>query len=151
MYANVSFFVPENFDVGQNIAYLDKSCIGPGQCNLQLNSVPDWSYVLKMFFDEVAVFDKKYINSIVFVPGKDYGHFTQVITHAHKFLNERYFSTRITIKFSKEIEHTTTNYVFMGKPESQYTMHLLNLKVKNASIQFNSAFLFEALTIAMLF
>ena len=83
----ISFFFhslfSENFDVGQNIAYKEKQCVGSGTCNLQLNSIPDWPYVIKMFFDEVAIFDKKYLNSVVFLAGKEYGHLTQVIIHIH--------------------------------------------------------------------
>lgn len=69
----------ENFDVGQNIAYQDLECFGTGECNIHLSSAPDWPYVIKMFYDEVEIFDKKYMNSIVFLPGKEYGHFTQMV------------------------------------------------------------------------
>lgn len=64
----------ENFPVGQNIAYRDLQCSGATKC--PLNGVPDWKSVIKMFYDEVAIFDKTYVKSMVFVPGKEYGHFT---------------------------------------------------------------------------
>lgn len=79
----------ENFAVGQNIAYKEKQCWGALKC--PHNKIPDWDYVIKLFYEEVDNFNKNYVKSMRFVSGKEYGHFTQV--------SEIIFILHMTISF----------------------------------------------------
>lgn len=78
------FFISGNFNVGQNIAYKDIFCAEIDKCTKE---TPDWPNILKMFYDEVESFNKRHVNSMFYVPGLKYGHFTQV-TSNFSFTNE---------------------------------------------------------------
>ncbi|KFM79245.1 Venom allergen 5, partial [Stegodyphus mimosarum] len=66
----------ENFAVGQNIGYIENYCPSRGKCDIPQRN---WTGIIQLFYDEVAIFPKRFLSNMQFVGESEYGHFTQMV------------------------------------------------------------------------
>ncbi|KAF8764814.1 CRISP/Allergen/PR-1 like protein [Argiope bruennichi] len=68
----------ENFPVGQNLAFQESTCMGR-ICREDQKVIPNWSWAITAFYDEVKDYHKDWLWSFVEHKGPKTGHLTQLI------------------------------------------------------------------------